>query len=243
MGHFGRVCRGAEKKIHGMGKDSYSSEETDSSDDEYQQAKNLHLLHLKSLRIHEVGNENDMPRENEWWETVQVGHGRLQCQLDTGAQASVMTAKQLRSIAPDARIKKTHKRLVSYSQHQIVPRGCTTLKVKHKEKEIKVKFFIIDKAHNPILSGKVCKALNLVKRIHEIDHNLKELLMQHPELENATGSMPGTYSIKIDPTVTSVVHGTKKKATRSSPTKDYEQAKRNGKRGAFGKSNPAHRLG
>jgi hypothetical protein len=47
------VCRGAEKKIHGMGKDSYSSEETDSSDDEYQQAKNLHLLHLKSLRIHD----------------------------------------------------------------------------------------------------------------------------------------------------------------------------------------------
>ncbi|CAB4030792.1 Hypothetical predicted protein [Paramuricea clavata] len=184
MGHFGRVCRGAEKKIHGMGKDSYSSEETDSSDDEYQQAKNLHLLHLKSLRIHEVGNENDMPRDNEWWETV-----------------------QLQNVAPDARIKKTHKRLVSYSQHQIVPSGCTTLKVKHKEKEIKVKFFIIDKAHNPILSGKVCKALNLVKRIHEIDHNLKELLIQHPDLENATGSIPGTYSIKIDPTVTPVVHG------------------------------------
>jgi CRISPR/Cas system CSM-associated protein Csm2 small subunit len=134
MGYFGRVSRGAEKKIHGMGKDSYSSEETDSSDDEYQQAKNLHLLHLKSLRIYEVGNENDMPKDNEWWETVQVGHGRLKCQLDTGAQASVMTAKKLQSIAPDARIKKTQKRLVSYSQHPIVPRGCTTLKVKHKEK-------------------------------------------------------------------------------------------------------------
>ncbi|CAB4026715.1 Retrovirus-related Pol poly [Paramuricea clavata] len=132
MGHFSRVCRGAEKKIHGMGKDSYSSEETDSSDDEYQQAKNLHLLHLKSLKIHEVDNEDDMPRDANW-----------------------------------TQIKKTHKRLVSYSQHQIVPRGCTTLKVKHKEKEIKVKVFIIDKAHNPILSGKVCKALNLVKRIHE----------------------------------------------------------------------------
>jgi hypothetical protein len=70
-----------------------------------------------------------------------------------------------------------------------------------------VKFFIIDKAHNPISSGKMCKALNLVKRIHEIDHNLKDLLIQHPDLENATGSMPGTYSIKIDLTVTSVVHG------------------------------------
>ena len=147
-----------------------------------------------------------MPRDNEWWETVQVGHGTLQCQLDTGAQASVMTAKQLQNVAPDAQIKKTHKRLVSYSQHQIVP----TLKVKHKEKEIKVKFFIIDiiiHAHNPILSGKVCKAFDLVKRIHEIDHNLKELLIQHPDLKNATGSMPGTYSMKIDPTVTPVVHG------------------------------------
>ncbi|CAB4025223.1 Hypothetical predicted protein, partial [Paramuricea clavata] len=48
--------------------DTLVDEETDSSDDEYQQAKNLHLLHLKSLRIHE---------------------------------ASVMTAKQLQSVAPD----------------------------------------------------------------------------------------------------------------------------------------------
>jgi hypothetical protein len=78
-----------------------------------------------------------------------------------------------------------------------VPRGCTTLKVKHKEKEIKVKFFIIDKANNPILSGKVCKVLNIVKRIHEIDHNLKELLIQHPDLENATGSMQGHTRLRL----------------------------------------------
>ena len=207
MGHFARVCRGGEKKIHGMGKDLYSSEETDSSDDDYQHARDLHLLHLKSLRIHEVDSEAGLQKDNEWWETVQVGRGTLQCQLDTGAQASVMTTKQLRSVAPDARIRKTRKRLVSYSQHQIMPRGCATLRVKHKQKEIKVKFFIIDQAQNPILSGKACKALNLVKRIHEIDHSLKELLIQHPDLESATGSMPGTYSIKIDPTVTPVVHG------------------------------------
>ena len=34
-----------------------------------------------------------------------------------------------------------------------------------------------------------------------------ELLDRHPDLENASGAMPGTYSIKIDPTGKPVVHG------------------------------------
>ena len=37
--------------------------------------------------------------------------------------------------------------------------------------------------------------------------SLNELLNQHPDLQNASGVMPGTYSIKIDPTATPVVHG------------------------------------
>ena len=37
--------------------------------------------------------------------------------------------------------------------------------------------------------------------------SLKELLNQHPDLQNASGVMPGTYSIKIDPTAAPVVHG------------------------------------
>jgi hypothetical protein len=53
------------------------------------------------------------------------------------------------------------------------------MEYKQSPTEFKVKFFIIAKAHNPILFGQVCEALNLVKRIHEID-NLKELLIQHP---------------------------------------------------------------
>ena len=47
----------------------------------------------------------------------------------------------------------------------------------------------------------------MIKRVHEIDHDLKEFLVQHPDLESSTGLMPGTYSIKINPTVKPVVHG------------------------------------
>ena len=41
----------------------------------------------------------------------------------------------------------------------------------------------------------------------QLDTDLKKLLDRHPDLENASGAMPGTYSIKIDPTAKPVVHG------------------------------------
>ena len=70
-------------------------------------------------------------------------------------------------------------------------------------------FYVIDSKQKPILSGKVCQALNLVQRVHNIcaDADLEELLDQHPDLQSASGAMPGTYSIKIDPTGTPIVHG------------------------------------
>jgi len=51
----------------------------------------------------------------------------------------------------------------------------------------------------------------LVQRVHklrvDVDPNLKELLDQYPDLQSASEAMPGTYSIKIDPKATPVVHG------------------------------------
>ncbi len=170
IGHFSRVCRSKGRKVYTVEEETYATEETDTSEDEVDQyAKHIHLLHIRSLKFHQVNKESCHPKDEEWWETVKIGQGTLKCQLDTGAQASVLITEQLKSVAPEARIRKTHKRLVSYSQHQIVPRGYTTLKVKHNAKQVKVNFFVIDEPQNPILSGKACKALNLVKRIHEID--------------------------------------------------------------------------
>ena len=46
-----------------------------------------------------------------------------------------------------------------------------------------------------------------MQRVHQQGTDLKELLDRHPDRENASGAMPGTYSIKIDPTTKPVVHG------------------------------------
>ena len=56
------------------------------------------------------------------------------------------------------------------------PRGYTTLPERSKDRESWVKFYVIDRKQNPILSGKACQALNLV----QLDKDLKELLDRHP---------------------------------------------------------------
>ena len=73
-----------------------------------------------------------------------------------------------------------------------------------------MKFYVIDSTQNPILSGKACQDLNLVQRVHQLDTDLKDLLDRHSDLQNASGAMSGTYSIKIDPTVKPVVHGSRR---------------------------------
>ena len=54
--------------------------------------------------------------------------------------------------------------------------------MRFKEKELNVNFYVIDSKQKPLLSGKVCQALELVQRVRKIDVNLEELLDQHPDL-------------------------------------------------------------
>ena len=205
IGHFAQVCR-SQKSIDTV------LNETDYSGDEYSSGEegadgDLQLLHVASLEINRINDNQNPGEKDEWCEFLEVGNSTLFCQLDTGAYASVINTTQLRQIAPNARIKKTKKTLVSCSQHQIKSKDYVTLPVRLKDKELNVNFYVIDSKQKPILSGKVCQALDLVQRVHKIDVNLEELLNQRPDLQNASGVMPGTYSIKIDPTATPVVHG------------------------------------
>ncbi|PFX12279.1 Uncharacterized protein K02A2.6 [Stylophora pistillata] len=62
---------------------------------------------------------------------------------------------------PDQKNKKT---LVSYSQQRITPKGYVTLPIRFKDRDLNVNFYVIDSKQKPILSGKVCQALNLVQQ-------------------------------------------------------------------------------
>ena len=209
IGHFAQVCRSKQKSVNLMNEVDYPGE--DFSSDEEGPNSVVQLLHVASLEMNGIRDKQKTCENDKWWEVVEVGNSTLHCQLDTGAYASVINSTQLKQVAPSAQIKQTKKTLVSYSQHRITPKGYVTLPVRFKGRELNVNFYVIDSKQKPILSGKVCQALNLIQRVHKlqahVDPNLKELLEQYPDLESASGAMPGTYSIKNDPKATPVVHG------------------------------------
>ncbi|OPX53831.1 hypothetical protein, partial [Oceanospirillum multiglobuliferum] len=121
------------------------------------------ILHIRNVEVY----KNEML--DEWWEEIKIGQSKLMCQLDTGARACVMSEKDLMKVEPSVKLKVTNKKLISYSKHQIKPRGSIHLRVQYKDIKLLVKSYIIEGDHVPVLSGATCKALNLVKRIHILD--------------------------------------------------------------------------
>ena len=199
-GHFAKVCFSKTKKqqVHTV---EYSSEESDS-------AESMNMIHIKSLKIQSVSGRK--AGSDEWWETIQVGQAKLKCQLDTGARGNVMSYIHLRQVCKEPTLKETNKRLVSFSNQEIKPRGTIRLKLKYKGQVCEAKFYVIDGGMKPILSGETCKGLGLLERIHELDKATKQVVEDYPKLAEATGEFPGTVHLKIDPQAKPVVHAARR---------------------------------
>ena len=132
IGHFAQVCRSRKSIVNVSNEIDYSGDEYSSVEEGAE--RDLKLLHVASLEINRINDNQNSGEKGEWCEFLEVGNSTLFCQLDTGAYASVINTTQLRQIATNSPIKKTKKTLVSYSQHQVKPKGYVTLPVRFKDK-------------------------------------------------------------------------------------------------------------
>ena len=80
-----------------------------------------------------------------------------------------------------------------------------------------MKFHVVDIDAPPVLSAQTCKELGLVKRIHAVQRCRPEdcqtpspephdILEAYPDLFDGLGCLPKEHTIKVDPSVTPVVH-------------------------------------
>jgi len=156
VGHFAQVCRSRKSNVNLL-------DEMDYPEDSIEEESHMHLLHVASLKMNDIKDKQNACGSDEWWKVLQVDNDTLHCQLDTGAYARVINTMQLKQLAPNAMIKQTKKTLVSYGQHRITPMGYVTLSVRLNDRRLNVNFYVKDSKQKPILSGKVCEALNLVQ--------------------------------------------------------------------------------
>ena len=100
---------------------------------------------------------------------------------------------------------------------------------------IDIKYYIVNAKSKPVLlSGEASTKLQLVSRLYSID--------EYPELKQLTGCLPGTYSIKIDPTVKPVVHAPRRQP-KALAQKVLQKLDDIGKRRTYCQDHRTHRLG
>ena len=121
-------------------------------------------------------------------------------------------------------MRKSKTRLVSYTGHKIPVTGKTTLQVKLRGKSHPVEFQIIEHPATPVIGLQTCHELNLVKRVSSVDtqgdenlssgtrcnQDVDEILKKYEDVFDGIECLEGSYQIKIDPTVSPVVHPPRK---------------------------------
>lgn len=104
--------------------------------------------------------------------------------------------------------------LRSYSNHKIKPVGVADLTVKHKN-HTTTEFELVNIVQESVLSDKTAEALGLIVRLDSLKEvsetqstpvrdnapteTLPKALGEFPELAQTTGTLPGKYTIKIEP--------------------------------------------
>ena len=190
-GHWAKVCRNTKSAKQGRGAHAVAAQDPELDDDDYAD------MHLVSA----VG-DNKAENDSDWWETVEIEGHDLHCQIDTGAAESLLPYKTFAKMNCRPRLKQTARRFQSYTKHPIKVEGSVVLQTCHKNNVTDIKFYVVHIDQNPLISGADSVNLGLISRIH-----VAKELDSYPELQQTTAMLPGTYTLKIDPSVPPVVHG------------------------------------
>ena len=158
---------------------------------------------------------------DEWVETMIINNVPIKFQLDTGAKYNVLSKTTLNTLSIQTTILKPDAPLRSYSGHLIEPVGVVHLTCTRNNQIYNVKFYIVDRDVQPVIDAKTCQVMKLVKHIHAISPNENppnktntclpvDMEKEYPDLFKGLGCLPGTHTIRVDETITPVVHPPRK---------------------------------
>ena len=164
------------------------------------------------LNVH-VAQPVDARGEDKWTVKCKLQNKNIKFRIDTGARCNTLTLKDYQMIQYKGKLQKSTKLLRTYSNHQIKQAATADLTVKFNDKKITAPFHIVDLDQENVLSGSTAEALLLISRLSAVDtadltkdNQVPEGLREFPELIHTTRTLPGTYTIKLEPNVKGVVH-------------------------------------
>ncbi|KAJ8377065.1 hypothetical protein SKAU_G00076480 [Synaphobranchus kaupii] len=204
--HWAAVCR--SRKV--------SSVDVESEDSQYEDEEIL------GINLTQEETPVAMVADDKWRVEINILSQRVDFRIDTGAKCNTLTTNSYQSLMHTGELKRSNKILLSYSNHKMKPVAAVDLPLAYKNHKIRAELEIIDIQQENVLSGKTAEALGLIVRLGSIQNASKVStvydaskkqsthgpvgLEDFPELTRTTGTLPGKYTIKIDPDAKPVVN-------------------------------------
>ena len=186
--HFARVCKATTKEVHTVSNASTRDEQP---------------FFIGTIGSKQVGDK-------DWYVNFQINNCTIPFKIDTGAQCNVMP----RSTCDEAGIitsGSSRSKLVSYSGHEIKTIGKTDVVILYQDRYHVMEVQVVEGDVMPVVGLKTATELNLVKRLFTVGCKgnggpQPEILKRYQSQFSGIGTLPGEYEIKIDASVTPVVH-------------------------------------
>ena len=186
--HFVRVCKATTKEVHTVSNTSTRDEQP---------------FFIGTIGSKQVGDK-------DWYVNFQINNCTIPFKIDTGAQCNVMP----RNTCDEAGIVtsgSSRSKLVSYSGHEIKTIGKTDVVVLYQDRYHVMEVQVVEGDVMPVVGLKTATELNLVKRLFTVGCKgnggpQPEILKRYQSQFSGIGTLPGEYEIKIDASITPVVH-------------------------------------
>ena len=130
------------------------------------------------------------------------------CQLDTGATCNVITHRDVCTIQQNnsPTLQPTSTKLKFYDGSLVTTLGEYKAHCVYREKLYNLDFKVIHGDQRPLLSGKTCQALGMIKIDTVNVTQPVDLIDQYKDVFEGLGCLEGDYHIELDPSVSPVQH-------------------------------------
>jgi hypothetical protein len=124
-------------------------------------------LYVGQLSIDSVENF-DRGRGTSWWKALDINGPSVDCKLDSGAKANVMSLQTYQTLHTSSSMKPTASTLLAYNNTEIKPPGVASLTVTWKGVGHQLTFYIVPHDAATILGLPTCCRLDIIRRVDAI---------------------------------------------------------------------------
>lgn len=144
-----------------------------------------------------------------WMKSFFVNGTVINCKLDSGAEANVMSKSVFESLRHRPQLRRTELILYGYGGNRLSPLGVVSVKVHHKRRAYDAEFYVVDANVQTLLGLPSCQQLDVVRRVDAVQSlspaNVS-IIEEFADVFTGIGCMPGEHHIVIDNSVRPVIH-------------------------------------